>query len=607
MNKPPSALDPQVFEQFRQFLAANPTAMSAAGLSSSGTSGISSSLWILDSGASHHMSPYLSSFLSLSHVSHVSVMSASATSMLVEGVGSVSTPYVSLNDVYYIPKLALNLASDQHTQRVIGIGRRVEDLYVLEELKVSTPGVAASSVDLSSFHLSVLGQLQTCDISDCCSCKLAKFSALPFAKRGEYTTNDFTQLLTSYGTIHQSSCTDTPQQNGVAERKHRHLMETARSFLLSAEVPSVFWGEALLTAQHVINRIPTSHNDGMSPFESLFGDRLDYGELRVFECTCFALRPHVERDKLTNKLALCVFLGYASGPKGYGTRQKGYRCFDPISQNNIDDVPISSVDPNMAAPDTSVAHDVPIHEPSTSSSTSVDSPPPPRKSTRAYKSTQLPDFAYSAYSASFSSFITGIHRLSEPESYREVVSDPLWQNVMAEELTALHQTHTWDLVPLPPGKHKVGCRWVYMIKTKSDGSVERYKAMLVAKGYSQTYDMDYKETFAFRDLDVIRPEGESQGFCVEADSAYLSGTQEEGHAYLSSTQEEDHGYLSSTHEARFAHLLSTQEQGPAHLSGNVIPSLVVDYGQRAIVAIRTTGALSLWHVNDYDVVQLVWE
>ena len=67
---------------------------------------------------------------------------------------------------------------------------------------------------------------------------------------------------------------------------------------------------------------------------------------------------------------------------------------------------------------------------------------------------------------------------------------------MAEELTALHQTHTWDLVPLPAGKRAIGSRWIYKIKTKADGSIERYKARLVAKGYSQEYGMDYEETFA---------------------------------------------------------------------------------------------------------------
>jgi hypothetical protein len=55
---------------------------------------------------------------------------------------------------------------------------------------------------------------------------------------------------------------------------------------------------------------------------------------------------------------------------------------------------------------------------------------------------------------------------------------------MNDELSALHKTNTWDLVPLPPGKSVVGCRWVYKIKTNSDGSIEWYKAMLVAKGYS---------------------------------------------------------------------------------------------------------------------------
>ncbi|GKD95071.1 gag-pol polyprotein [Tanacetum coccineum] len=67
---------------------------------------------------------------------------------------------------------------------------------------------------------------------------------------------------------------------------------------------------------------------------------------------------------------------------------------------------------------------------------------------------------------------------------------------MAEELSALHQTHTWDLVPLTEGKCAIGSRWVYKIKTNSVGFIERYKARLVAKGYSQEYGIDYEETFA---------------------------------------------------------------------------------------------------------------
>ncbi|GKV17378.1 hypothetical protein SLEP1_g27893 [Rubroshorea leprosula] len=67
---------------------------------------------------------------------------------------------------------------------------------------------------------------------------------------------------------------------------------------------------------------------------------------------------------------------------------------------------------------------------------------------------------------------------------------------MQDELQALEKTRTWDLVDLPTGKPLVGCKWVYKIKTQSDGFMERYKAHLVAKGFTQVYRIDYEETFA---------------------------------------------------------------------------------------------------------------
>ena len=67
---------------------------------------------------------------------------------------------------------------------------------------------------------------------------------------------------------------------------------------------------------------------------------------------------------------------------------------------------------------------------------------------------------------------------------------------MNVEMQALEKNKTWELVTLPAGKRPVGCRWVYTVKYKADGSLERYKARLVAKGYTQTYGVDYQETFA---------------------------------------------------------------------------------------------------------------
>ena len=67
---------------------------------------------------------------------------------------------------------------------------------------------------------------------------------------------------------------------------------------------------------------------------------------------------------------------------------------------------------------------------------------------------------------------------------------------MQEELEALEKNRTWELVSLPPGKKAVGCKWVFTVKQNPEGLVERYKARLVAKGYSQTYGIDYDETFA---------------------------------------------------------------------------------------------------------------
>ena len=83
-----------------------------------------------------------------------------------------------------------------------------------------------------------------------------------------------------------------------------------------------------------------------------------------------------------------------------------------------------------------------------------------------------------------------------PRNIQEALGDPNWRLAVFEEMNALKKNDTWEMVELPKGKKVVGCKWVFSIKSKADGSVERYKARLVAKGFTQTYGIDYQETFA---------------------------------------------------------------------------------------------------------------
>jgi hypothetical protein len=104
--------------------------------------------------------------------------------------------------------------------------------------------------------------------------------------------------------------------------------------------------------------------------------------------------------------------------------------------------------------------------------------------------------SYSRLSPAYRAFVASLQTVPIPRDWRCAKQDPKWKAAMEEEMHALQKNKTWELVPLPKGKRAVGCKWVFTVKQNPKGEVDRYKARLVAKGYSQTYGIDYDETFA---------------------------------------------------------------------------------------------------------------
>ncbi|KAL1188634.1 Retrovirus-related Pol polyprotein from transposon RE1 [Cardamine amara subsp. amara] len=104
-----------------------------------------------------------------------------------------------------------------------------------------------------------------------------------------------------------------------------HLMEVSRAMLFDRSVPKQYWGDAVMTACYLINRLPTAHLGNMSPFEVLNKVKPSIDHLRVFGCVCYAFVPETQRHKLEPKSIMCVFIEYSS-------TQKGYTCFNPTTK-----------------------------------------------------------------------------------------------------------------------------------------------------------------------------------------------------------------------------------------------------------------------------------
>ena len=133
----------------------------------------------------------------------------------------------------------------------------------------------------------------------------------------EFCSKEFEELCKKCGIAWQKTTPYTPQQNGVAERMNKTLMERARSMLSGAGLGQEFWAEAMETACYLVNKSPSSTLEDKTPQEVWIGKKPSPSHLRIFGCDAYIHAPKEKRSKLDSKFDKCIFIRYKDGLKGY--------------------------------------------------------------------------------------------------------------------------------------------------------------------------------------------------------------------------------------------------------------------------------------------------
>jgi hypothetical protein len=142
---------------------------------------------------------------------------------------------------------------------------------------------------------------------------------------GEFTAAEFVLYYVDEGVQRHYSTPYCPQQNGVVERCNQTVVGMARALLKQRGMPTVFWGEAVVTVVYILNRSPTKGLNGRTPYEAWHGRKPAVSHLRVFNCLTFGKElGHI--SKLDDRSTPGVFISYAKG-------SKAYRILDPGTQH----------------------------------------------------------------------------------------------------------------------------------------------------------------------------------------------------------------------------------------------------------------------------------
>ena len=246
----------------------------------------------------------------------------------------------------------------------------------------------------------------------------------------------------------------TPQQNGVADRLNRTLVESARSMLLNANLSKCYWAEAVSTTVYLKNRCPTKAVQGMTPFEIWHEKKPMVDHLRVFGCDAYSHILKDERGKFATKARKCILLGYGEETKGYRLydvekkkvlysrdvkfNEGAKNCRDDSQTVSTDDykliVNFSSEGEHETVQD--VEDEQPIHDIL------------PRRSIRQ----RIQPNYYGREQSHLTETPTNFH---DANASQDKVK---WKVAMETEMKSLKENKVWDLVKLPPGRKTVGSK-----------------------------------------------------------------------------------------------------------------------------------------------------
>lgn len=319
----------------------------------------------------------------------------------------------------------------------------------------------------------------------------------------EYLSNEFKEFCVCKGITYHLTVPYTPQQNGVAERMNRTLTEMARTLVTSAKLEKSFWGEAILTSTYLTNRLPTKALANKTPYEKWHNRKPKISHLKVFGSTAY-VHVKVHKAKFDEKSFKAILVGYD---------QNGYKLFDVENNKFViardvvfDESNFESSRPlnkpieipaEIIKPDSESAKLIGSKHKSLSDISS-EAGPSGSKLRRSQRILNLPAKNYEQMNDP-NYYLSLTYDESIPNNYSEIFNrhdSDKWSKAVNTELESLSKNQTWSLVERPDNVNIVSSKWVFTIKNNELGQPARYKARLVARGFTQKYQQDYEETFA---------------------------------------------------------------------------------------------------------------